>query len=111
MLYVCVCVCVCVSTINQGHISPLHSQNEDKIANKDGLRLRIHPNGCKSIAVDSCIQGGPEKNTTLMINNFKKTRDRMKKLCASLRIKFFSQQDDTKIINFDEGFFILWPCF
>ena len=44
-------------------------------------------------------------NATLTINNFKKTRDRMKKLCALLRIKFFSQQDDTKIVNFDEGHF------
>ena len=44
-----------------------------------------------------------------MINNFKKTRDRMKKLCALLcNIKFFSQQDDAKIVNFDEGFLILW---
>ena len=33
----------------------------------------------------------------------------MKKLCALLRIKFFSQQDDTKIVNFDEGVLILWP--
>ena len=45
----------------------------------------------------------PRKNATLTINNFKKTRDRMKKLCALLCIKFFSQQDDTKIVNFDEG--------
>ena len=38
------------------------------------------------------------------INNFKKTRNRMKKLCALLHIKFFSQQDDMiKIVNFDEG--------
>ena len=29
----------------------------------------------------------------------------MKKLWALLRIKFFSQQDDTKIVNFDEGDF------
>ena len=37
----------------------------------------------------------------------KQTRDRMKKLCALLRIQFFSQQDDTKIVNFDEGVLIL----
>ena len=55
------------------------------------------------------IQGGPEKNATPTINNFKKTRDRMKKLYALLRIKFFSQQDDTKIKDFDEGVLILWP--
>ena len=35
----------------------------------------------------------------------------MKKLCALLHIKFFSQQDDTKIVNFDEGILILWPIF
>ena len=35
----------------------------------------------------------------------------MKKLCALLRIKFFSQQDDTKIVNFDESVLILWPFF
>ena len=38
------------------------------------------------------------------INNFKKTRDRMKKLCALLRIKLFSQQDDTKIVNLSKAF-------
>ena len=35
----------------------------------------------------------------------------MKKLFALLRIKFFSQQDDTKNVNFDEGVLILWPFF
>ena len=35
----------------------------------------------------------------------------MKKLWALLRIKFFSQQNDTKIVNFDEGVLILWPFF
>ena len=34
----------------------------------------------------------------------------MKKLCALLRIKFFSQQDDTKIVNFDESVLILRQC-
>ena len=33
----------------------------------------------------------------------------MKKLCALSRIKFFSQQDDTKNANFDEGVLILRP--
>ena len=28
-----------------------------------------------------------------------------------MRIKFFSQQNDTKNINFDEGVLILWPFF
>ena len=56
--------------------------------------------------------GWPRKNATLTINNFKKTRDRMKKLCALLRIKsHFFQQDDTKIVNFDEGVLILEPFF
>ena len=35
----------------------------------------------------------------------------MKKLCALLRIKFFFQQDDTKIVNFDEGVLILESFF
>ena len=54
--------------------------------------------------------GWPKRNATLTINYFKKTRDRMKKLCALLRIKFFSQQDDTNNANFDEGVLIpiLW---
>ena len=52
--------------------------------------------------------GWPKKNATLTINNFKKTRDIMKK-CALSRIKFFSQQEDTKNANFDEGVLILWP--
>ena len=47
--------------------------------------------------------GWPRKNATLTINDFKKTRDRINKLCPLLRIKFSFQQDDTKIINFDEG--------
>ena len=55
--------------------------------------------------------GWPKKNATLMINYFKKTRDRIKKLCALSRIKFFSQQDDTKNANFDECILILWPLF
>ena len=33
----------------------------------------------------------------------------MEKLCALLGIEFFSQQDDGKIVNFDEGVLILWP--
>ena len=53
--------------------------------------------------------GWSRKNATLTTNNFKKTRDRMKKLWPLLRIKFFSQQDDTKIVNFAEGVLILWP--
>ena len=55
--------------------------------------------------------GWPRKNATLTINDFKKTRDRINELCPLLRIKFFFQKDDTKIINFDEGVWILWPFF
>ena len=33
------------------------------------------------------------------------------KSCALLRTEFFSEQDDTKIVNFDEGVVILWPFF
>ena len=36
-----------------------------------------------------CYTGWTRKNATLTINNFKKTRDRMKKLCALLCIRFF----------------------
>ena len=35
----------------------------------------------------------------------------MEKLCALLRIEFFFEQDDTKIVNFDEGVLILRPFF
>ena len=35
----------------------------------------------------------------------------MKKFCALMRIEFFFQRNDTKIINFDEGILILWPFF
>ena len=35
----------------------------------------------------------------------------MKMLCALMCIKFFSQQDDTKIIHFNEGVLILRPFF
>ena len=55
--------------------------------------------------------GWPRKNATLTIDDFKKTRHRINKLCPLLRIKFFFQQDDTKIINFNEGVWILWPFF
>ena len=48
--------------------------------------------------------GWPRTNATPTINNFKKTRDRLKKLCALMRIKFFSQQADTKIINLMKAF-------
>ena len=54
---------------------------------------------------------GYRKNTTLTINDFKKTRDRINKPCPLLRIKFFFQQDDTKIIKFDEGVWIQWLFF
>ena len=52
--------------------------------------------------------GWPRKNATLTINTFKKTRDKMRKLCALMRIEFFPQQNDTNIIDFDEGVLILY---
>ena len=55
--------------------------------------------------------GGPQKECNTYDQWFKKTRDRINKLCPLLRIKFFYQQDDTKIINFDEGVLILWLFF
>ena len=64
-----------------------------------------------TINLNKSNTGWPRKNATLTINNFKKTRDRMKKLCALLHIKLFSEQDDTKIVNFDEGVLILWLFF
>ena len=56
-------------------------------------------------------QSGPERTQHIRSMILRKRRDRMKKLCALLRLKFVSQQDDTKIINFDEGVLILWPFF
>ena len=70
---------------------------------------KIHHIKINNIWEQISYTGWPKKNATPTINNFKKTRDRVKKLCALWRIKFFSQQDDTKIINFDEGVLILWP--
>ena len=35
----------------------------------------------------------------------------MKKLCAVMHIEFFSERNDTKIINFDEGVLILYGRF
>ena len=55
--------------------------------------------------------GWARKNATISINNFKKTRDRMKTLCAVVRIEFFSEQDAIKIVNFEEGVLILWSFF
>ena len=60
---------------------------------------------------DTRYTGWPRKNATHTINNFKKTRDRMKKVCTLLCVKFFPQQGDTKIVSFDEGVLILWPFF
>ena len=63
------------------------------------------------LALSRYYTGWPRKNATPTVNNFKKTRDRMKNLCALLHIKFFFQQDDTKIVHFDEGVLILEPFF
>ena len=52
----------------------------------------------------------PRKNATPTINNLKKTKGEIKKLCAlTVYIEFFFQHNDTTIINFDEGVLILWP--
>ena len=60
----------------------------------------------------SSYTGWPRKNATPTINDFKKTKDRINKLCPFLCLKkIFFQQDDIKIINFDEGVLILWPFF
>ena len=53
--------------------------------------------------------GWPRKNATLTINNLKKTWEKIKKLCTLMHIEFSPQQNDTKIINIDEGVLILWP--
>ena len=53
----------------------------------------------------------PKKNATHSINNFKKSREKIKKVCALMSIELFSKQNDTKVINFDEGVLILWPFF
>ena len=52
--------------------------------------LKLAVFGCNFVSYTGC----PRKNATLTINNFKRTRDRMKKKCV---------QDDTKIVDFDEG--------
>ena len=57
------------------------------------------------------IQGGPERMQQLRSNNFKKTKDKMKKLVCIIAYKLLFQQDDTKIVNFDGGVLILWPFF
>ena len=54
--------------------------------------------------------GWPRKNATPTIHDFKKTRDRINKLCPLLRIQFFFQENDTKIIYFHEGFWF-YGCF
>ena len=65
----------------------------------------------KTITGNFFLQGGPERMQWPTINNFKKTREKMKRLCALVCIEFFSQQNDTKINDFDEGVLILEPCF
>ena len=57
---------------------------------------------CKVIDV-KFYSGWPIMNVTLRLDACKDTMVRMKKLGEFLRIKFFSQQDDTKIINFHKG--------
>ena len=52
------------------------------------------------------IQGGPERTQHLRSIISRKRGTEWK-----VRIKFFSQQNDTEIINFDVGVLILWPFF
>ena len=63
------------------------------------------------IITGSLYTGWPRKNATPTIHDFKKTRDRINKLCPLLRIQFFFQENDTKIIYFHEGVLILWLFF
>ena len=65
--------------------------------------------GCTLLRVRNKIfnTGWPRKNATLRINNLKKTRDRMKKLCGLLRIESCSEQDDTKSFILMKAF---WFC-
>ena len=90
---------------------PVHQQSRGGVFEFDSIHLAIQNDYLSLRQCNENYTGWPRKNATLTINNFKKTRDRMKKLCALLRIKFFSQQDDTKIVNFDKGVLILWPFF
>ena len=55
--------------------------------------------------------GWPRKNATLTINNFKKTRDRIKKVVCIIAYKILFPARWPKIVNFDEGVLILWPFF
>ena len=50
-----------------------------------------------------------ECNTYLQSIISRKRGAEWKKLCTLLRTTLFSQQNDTKIVNFDEGVLILWP--
>ena len=76
------------------------------------LAYRTSPQLAKHYYMNSVLQGGPERTQTPTINNLMKTRGEMKRVvCSNAYIEFFSQQNDTKIINFDEGVLILWPFF
>ena len=55
--------------------------------------------------------GWPRKNATLSITNLKEIRDLIKLVSALMHRKLFSQQNDTKSNNFDEGILILEPFF
>ena len=59
---------------------------------------------------ESYYTGWPQKNATLSINDFKKKRNRINKLCPLLGIKFFCQHADTKIVNFDSMAVFLKQC-
>ena len=59
----------------------------------------------------SYYTGWPKKNATLSITNFKEFRDLIKVVSAVMSRTFFSQQNDTKINDFDERVLILDPFF
>ena len=58
--------------------------------------------------LSTLIQGGPERVPHLRSLISRKRGTELKR-CVQYYIEFFFQQDDTKIVNFDEGVLILEP--
>ena len=58
------------------------------------------------MSVPRLLYSVAQKECNTFDQKFQETRDRMKELCALLRIEFFSEQDDTKLVNFDQGVFM-----
>ena len=56
------------------------------------------------------IQGGPERTQHLR-SIISKNEGQNEQVVCIIAYKLFFQQDDTKIVNFDEGVLILWPFF